>query len=96
MNITDFFGVAGVALVMIAYLPQVVHLIREHCSAGISIKAYVLWLIAAGFLWLHAMMIFDVTFIVLQTINVLTNAVILLYAQRYKSQVCRSHQLLKT
>jgi hypothetical protein len=30
-------------LVIVGYIPQIVHLIREHCTAGISILAFSLW-----------------------------------------------------
>ena len=36
MSVFELLGVAGIAISMLAYVPQVVHLGREHCSAGIS------------------------------------------------------------
>lgn len=38
-----WFGYVGTALVIVAYLPQITHLIREKCSAGISFGAYAIW-----------------------------------------------------
>lgn len=32
-----------------AYIPQIAHLVREHCAVGISLRAWSLW-VAAGFL----------------------------------------------
>ncbi|MGQ0592120.1 MAG: PQ-loop repeat-containing protein [Gammaproteobacteria bacterium] len=42
-----WFGYVGTALVIVAYLPQITHLIREKCSAGISFGAYAIWVVAA-------------------------------------------------
>jgi L-serine deaminase len=33
----ELLGVAGIAISMLAYLPQVVHLAKEHCSAAAAI-----------------------------------------------------------
>ena len=39
--------VTGISIGAVAYLPQVVHLAREHCSAGISSRAWAMWLASA-------------------------------------------------
>ena len=36
----EILGAAGIAISMLAYLPQVVHLAKEHCSAGVSSRAW--------------------------------------------------------
>jgi uncharacterized protein with PQ loop repeat len=59
-------GLVGSGLVIWAYVPQIEHLIKEHCSAGISRRAYALWFIAALLLLIHAVMIRDTVFIFLQ------------------------------
>ncbi len=40
MSVFEMVGVAGIAISMLAYVPQVVHLGREHCSAGVSGRAW--------------------------------------------------------
>ena len=35
----ELLGIVGIAISVAAYVPQVVHLGREHCSAGVSSKA---------------------------------------------------------
>lgn len=42
-----WLGFVGTGLVILAYFPQLVHLVRERCSAGLSIGAYVIWAVAA-------------------------------------------------
>lgn len=67
MTIINIVGFVGSALVIWAYIPQIRHLVQEHCSVGISRMAYIVWLVAALFLLAHAAMIRDGVFIFLQT-----------------------------
>jgi hypothetical protein len=48
MSVFEVFGVAGIAISILAYVPQVVHLGREHCSAGISRRAWAMWLASSA------------------------------------------------
>src|SRR2546425_10421582 len=57
MNLPQILGFVGTGLVALAYIPQIYHLINEHCSAGISIKAYALWFLASVLFLIHAAMI---------------------------------------
>ncbi len=41
----EILGVIGIAISLAAYVPQVVHLGREHCSAGVSSRAWAMWLV---------------------------------------------------
>jgi uncharacterized protein with PQ loop repeat len=50
----EIIGIAGIAISMAAYLPQVVHLAREHCSAGVSTRAWTMWLVSALFVGMLA------------------------------------------
>ncbi len=92
MAIYQIFGFIGSGLVVLAYLPQTYHLVRERCSAGISRYAYVLWLFAAIFLLAHAVMIKDQVFIFLQAVNAVFTGVILGFAESYKYGLCSSHR----
>ena len=47
MAITEIAGLAGAGLARAAYVPQISHLIRARCSAGISRLARV-WFLAFG------------------------------------------------
>jgi hypothetical protein len=35
-TIFELFGIIGISIGVVAYVPQVVHLAREHCSARVS------------------------------------------------------------
>jgi uncharacterized protein with PQ loop repeat len=56
-NFLSMIGYIGTALVIGAYAPQISHLWTEHCSAGISERAYAIWALAAAVFLGHAFMI---------------------------------------
>ena len=89
---TRWIGFVGTALVIIAYLPQIHHLIAERCSAGISIKAYVLWLVAGILMLVHAAAIGDPVFTALQGYQIGASALILYFGAKYKDSVCETHR----
>ena len=89
---TRWIGFIGTALVIIAYLPQIHHLIAERCSGGISIKAYSLWFAAGFLMFVHAAAIGDPVFIALQVYQIGASALIILYALKYKESVCETHR----
>jgi len=92
VNISQMLGFLGTGLVVVGYVPQIHHLIREYCSAGISIKAFVLWS-AASFLFLnHATMIMDVVFIWVQLMNLVAGCVIVSLCRRYQGEICPTHR----
>lgn len=84
-------GFVGSGLAIWAYVPQIGHLLRQHCSAGISRRAYAIWLIAALLLAAHAMMIRDAVFISLQIANSFLALLILVLAWKYRGGVCPTH-----
>lgn len=92
-EIFQLFGFIGTIIVAIAYLPQIIHLAKEHCSAGVSIRAWLLWLLASVLIFLHAFNIFDAVFMSLQIVNIVAIVLIILLAKRYKRMVCAIHEL---
>lgn len=91
MNVPEILGPAGIGVVTIAYLPQIVHLHKEHCSAGISLRAYSLWCVSSALFLIHAVMIGDVVFTVFQLINLVATATIIILVKRYGRHVCLTH-----
>jgi lipid-A-disaccharide synthase-like uncharacterized protein len=89
----EFLGVAGIAISMLAYMPQVVHLAREHCSAGVSRRAWAMWLVSSLLVGTLAVHRGDLVFILLQISSLMSAAVILMLAQRYRGMVCEVHAL---
>ncbi len=87
----EWLGFAGMGLCVLAYLPQLIHLIREHCAAGLSPGAYCMWAIAALSLLGYAIAKRDPVFISLQGYHVAASTLIFYYALRYKDQLCEEH-----
>jgi lipid-A-disaccharide synthase-like uncharacterized protein len=91
VTVFEFLGIAGIVISMLAYVPQVVHLGREHCSAGVSRRAWAMWVVSSlliGALALHRR---DPVFITLQVSTLTSAAVILFLAHRYRGMVCAFH-----
>lgn len=86
-----WFGYVGTALVIVAYLPQITHLIRETCSAGISFGAYAIWVVAAVLLLTYAILTRDPVFMALQSYQVLATGLICFYSKRFAHNRCEIH-----
>ena len=87
----EFLGIAGIAISVAAYLPQVVHLAREHCSAGVSRRAWAMWLVGSLLVGALAVHRGDSVFILLQASSLTSAAAILFLARRYRGMVCATH-----
>jgi len=94
MVFSQSLGFLGTGVVAAAYIPQIRHLIKEHCSAGISVKAYALWCVASVLFLIHAAMIRDIVFIFVQIINVSAILVIVVCVKKYERQMCLTHRTL--
>jgi uncharacterized protein with PQ loop repeat len=92
VTLSEVVGLSGALLAGYAYLPQISHLIREHCSAGLSERAFVLWLGASLLMTVHAITIGAVVFIVLGIQQIACTGTIAFYCRRYRDQACPSHQ----
>jgi lipid-A-disaccharide synthase-like uncharacterized protein len=91
VTVFEILGIAGIVISMLAYVPQVVHLGREHCSAGVSTRAWTMWVVSSlliGALALHRR---DPVFIMLQVSTLTSAAIILFLAHRYRGMVCAFH-----
>jgi lipid-A-disaccharide synthase-like uncharacterized protein len=91
VNLFEAFGIAGIALSVLAYLPQVIHLGREHCAAGISRRAWAMWLVSSVLVGSLALYRRDPVFIVLQLSTLTSAAVILYLASKYRGMACAFH-----
>lgn len=91
LEISAVSGLIGVGISIIAYLPQIIHLLREHCSAGLSPMAFGLWLASSILVTFHAAMILDIVFIVLGAAQILTSLIIFVFSLKYRGGVCATH-----
>jgi lipid-A-disaccharide synthase-like uncharacterized protein len=87
----EILGAAGIAISMLAYLPQVVHLANEHCSAGVSSRAWVMWLVSSLLIGSLAVHRHDLLFLLLQTRSLTSAAAILYLGRKYRGLVCEAH-----
>ena len=91
MTATEIAGFAGAGLAGIAYVPQIAHLVRAHCSAGISQLAFAAWLLSSVLITARAIAIGAAVFITLGGIQIVATALIMLCAARYQDTPCPSH-----
>src|SRR5499425_2170064 len=91
LTATQIAGFIGAGLAGAAYVPQIAHLIRARCSAGISRLAFAVWLLSSALTTVRAVAIGAGVFIVLGGIQIVATALIMLYAIRYKDTPCPSH-----
>lgn len=91
MDITEVLGMAGALIAVAAYFPQIIHLIRERCTAGLSRAAFSLWFLSSFLITIHAFSIRDTVFISLGVAQLVLIALILYYCTRYKGLLCPTH-----
>ena len=91
LTVTEIAGFAGAGLAGAAYVPQISHLVRARCSAGISRLAFEVWLLASLLTTTRAIAIHAGVFIALGGIQIAATALIMLCATRYKDTSCPIH-----
>ena len=91
LTLTQIAGFAGAGLAGAAYVPQIAHLVRARCSAGISRLAFEVWLLASVLTTARAIVIHAGVFIALGGIQIAATALIMLCATRYKDTSCPIH-----
>ena len=84
-------GFVGAVIVAAGYLPQITHLAKEHCSEGISLSAWSLWLISSLLFFSHALAINDAVFLALQAVNLIAIATVISLTRRFRGMVCDFH-----
>ena len=90
-SLFEILGMVGIGLSVVAYLPQVLHLMKEHCSAGISARAWGLWLVSSVLVGSLAVYRRDYVFISLTASSLLSSTAVLVLARRYRANVCTTH-----
>ena len=87
----NWLGYAGTTLFILAYLPQIFHLLKEHCSAGISVKAYLMWVAASLLLLSYSVSETDGVFIALRGYQLLSIGLICFFSKKYEHSLCEEH-----
>lgn len=86
MTTLEMIGFVGTILVVSAYIPQIVRLLKTKNSAGISISAWIVWLVGTFMISAHAIKTGDMVFILLQGLTLILVAAVLILALRYKNR----------
>jgi hypothetical protein len=92
LTATQIGGFAGAGLAGAAYVPQIFHMVRARCSAGISRLAFGVWLLSSVLITARAVAIGAGVFIVLGAIQVVATALIVVCAVRYQDTPCPAHR----
>lgn len=91
-EVYQLLGFLGAIVVAVGYLPQIVRIAREGCSAGVSVHAWAMWLVASLLVLFHALAVGDPVFISLQAVNVTAIISIIALAKHYERMTCKTHQ----
>ena len=92
MDPATTLGLIGALIAGYAYLPQIGHLIKERCSAGISRSAFGLWVLSSILVTTSAVMQGAAVFIILGVIQIAATGIIVIFSTKYQGQVCEFHQ----
>jgi uncharacterized protein with PQ loop repeat len=68
-TVFQILGTAGVVISVVAYVPQVIHLGREHCTVGISNRAWTMWFASSLLVGAPAVHRREPVFILLQLVR---------------------------
>jgi uncharacterized protein with PQ loop repeat len=90
-TVFELLGIAAISIGVLANVPQVVRLWREHCSAGVSARAWAMWLTSSLLIGALALHRHDPVFVALQASNLTCAALIVLLAHRYRGMTCGAH-----
>jgi hypothetical protein len=91
LTATEIAGYVGAGLAGAAYVPQISHLIRARCSAGVSRLAFGVWLLSSFLVVARAIAVQAGVFIALGVIQIAATAIIVFYATRYRDMSCPNH-----
>jgi uncharacterized protein with PQ loop repeat len=92
MEPTVIAGFAGAGLAGAAYIPQIVHMVRERCVAGVSLAAFLVWCLASALLLTRALATGEMVFITLGVMQTAATGFISAYVFAHQGCYCASHR----
>jgi uncharacterized protein with PQ loop repeat len=95
MPLTEIAGYVGAALAGAAYVPQISHMVRERCVAGISRPAFLVWFVASALILVRAIATDEMVFVVLGSLQTGATGFISLYVAAHRGCYCHSHAVLR-
>jgi uncharacterized protein with PQ loop repeat len=91
----EILGWVGTALVVIAYFPQIRHLIVQRCAWGISVSTWLIWLIASSVLFFYCVLRGELLLCVVQSVNIAAILTTIVLVRR-SNRVCPRHVIRTT
>lgn len=86
-------GWIGTALVIIAYYPQIQHLLVERCAWGISIFTWLIWLFASALLLIYCITRSEMLMSIVQVISIIAIGITIVLVRR-SNRICPYHRKL--
>ena len=83
-------GWVGTALVIVAYYPQIRHLLVERCAWGISVLTWLIWLASSVLLLIYCALRREVLMCVVQAVNIAAIATTVVLVRR-SNRICPYH-----
>jgi uncharacterized protein with PQ loop repeat len=93
LEVSSLAGLISVGVSIVAYLPQIFHLLREPCSAGVSRMAFALLLASFILGTFHAQVIKNGACIVLGLMQIITSLLIFIFSTKYCDSAGEPHAL---
>ena len=87
----NLLGWLGTALVIIAYYPQIHHLLVERCAWGISVSTWLMWLVASMLLLIYCFTRKEFLMSVVQAVSITAIAMTLILVRR-SNRICPHHR----
>ena len=84
-------GRVGTALVVVAYYPQIHHLLAERCAWGISVLTWLIWLVASVLLLTYHLVRRELLMCVVQGVNAAAIVTTIVLVRR-SNNVCPYHR----
>jgi uncharacterized protein with PQ loop repeat len=92
MDGPSIIGLVGAVIAGYAYFPQIAHLLKERCTAGISRQAFALWAISSVLVTINAIHIGSIVFIALGIVQISATIIIYVFSTKYRGNVCSYHR----
>jgi uncharacterized protein with PQ loop repeat len=87
----NLLGWLGTALVVIAYCPQIHHLLVERCAWGISVSTWLIWLLASMLLLIYCFAREEFLLSMVQAVSITAIAMTLILVRR-SNRICPYHR----
>ena len=87
----QWIGFLATSMIVVAYIPQLLHMFRAKCTAGVSTPAYLMWSLASAALFAYAINIGDMVFMILHGYQLLTTTTIFIIAWKNGDCKCEEH-----